>query len=362
MLNEPVSTVSWLQHKWDARKGPNSAVMQVDLVWESHDLNGRFLEHSSHDSCSRTYRREVKNKSHSEETPTTPTTTPIALFLVSGLGIPRYNPSIQLTPICCSSSSSTLPPKTSLEPAPLRDFPESGYGTKVLQAYDFTQFISSFYFKGYSSLTKIQRIDWNNRGMSSIHAIFVTIMSIYLVFCSDLFSDNSINLPITFRSSSLSTFGLGVSVGYFLADLAMIAWSYPSLGGMEYVIHHTLSAIAVAYTMLSGEGQFYTYLVLISEITTPGINLRWFLDTAGMKRSQAYLVNGAMVFLAWLVARILLFIYLFYHIFLHYDQVRQMHSFGYLLIFVVPSALAIMNIIWFGKILKGLRKALSKGK
>lgn len=26
-----------------------------------------------------------------------------------------------------------------------------------------------------------------------------------------------------------------VSVGYFLADLAMIAWSYPSLGGMEYV-------------------------------------------------------------------------------------------------------------------------------
>ncbi|CAL9760035.1 unnamed protein product [Musa acuminata subsp. burmannicoides] len=229
-------------------------------------------------------------------------------------------------------------------------------------AYDFTQFISSFYFKGYSSLTKIQRIDWNNRGMSSIHAIFVTIMSIYLVFCSDLFSDNSINLPITFRSSSLSTFGLGVSVGYFLADLAMIAWSYPSLGGMEYVLHHTLSAIAVAYTMLSGEGQFYTYLVLISEITTPGINLRWFLDTAGMKRSQAYLVNGAMVFLAWLVARILLFIYLFYHIFLHYDQVRQMRSFGYLLIFVVPSALAIMNIIWFGKILKGLRKALSKGK
>ncbi|XP_064939256.1 uncharacterized protein LOC135593284 isoform X1 [Musa acuminata AAA Group] len=229
-------------------------------------------------------------------------------------------------------------------------------------AYDFTQFISSFYFKGYSSLTKIQRIDWNNRGMSSIHAIFVTIMSIYLVFCSDLFSDNTINLPITFRSSSLSTFGLGVSVGYFLADLAMIAWSYPSLGGMEYVLHHTLSVIAVAYTMLSGEGQFYTYLVLISEITTPGINLRWFLDTAGMKRSQAYLVNGAMVFLAWLVARILLFIYLFYHIFLHYDQVRQMRSFGYLLIFVVPSALAIMNIIWFGKILKGLRKALTKGK
>jgi hypothetical protein len=41
------------------------------------------------------------------------------------------------------------------------------------------------------------------------------------------------------------------------------------------VLHHTLSLVAIAYTMLSGEGQFYTYVVLISEITTPEINMRW---------------------------------------------------------------------------------------
>lgn len=31
------------------------------------------------------------------------------------------------------------------------------------QVYDLTQLISSYYFKGYASLTKIQRIEWNNR-------------------------------------------------------------------------------------------------------------------------------------------------------------------------------------------------------
>jgi len=41
------------------------------------------------------------------------------------------------------------------------------------------------------------------------------------------------------------------------------------------VIHHLLSIAAVAYAMLTGEGQLYTYMVLISETTTPGINLRW---------------------------------------------------------------------------------------
>jgi len=173
-------------------------------------------------------------------------------------------------------------------------------------AYDFTRILSSFYFKGYTSLTKIQRIEWNNRGMSSAHAIFITAVSLYLVASTDLFSDR-IKGPITFRNSIISTAALGVSVGYFITDLAMIFWLYPSLGGMEYVLHHTLSLVAIAYTMLSGEGQFYTYMVLISETTTPEINLRWFLDTAGLKKSSAYLVNGILMFVAWLV-RILVFL------------------------------------------------------
>jgi hypothetical protein len=135
--------------------------------------------------------------------------------------------------------------------------------------------------------------------MSSAHAIFITAVSLYLVASTDLFSDR-IKGPITFRNSIISTSALGVSVGYFITDLAMIFWLYPSLGGMEYVLHHTLSLVAIAYTMLSGEGQFYTYMVLISETTTPEINLRWFLDTAGLKKSSAYLVNGILMFVAWL--------------------------------------------------------------
>ncbi|KAK8453742.1 hypothetical protein SEVIR_5G335900v4 [Setaria viridis] len=255
-------------------------------------------------------------------------------------------------------------------------------------AYDITSLISSLYYKGYGSLTKIQKLEWNNRwnyhvqklfpfspycceclystftvylfrGMSTVHAIFITVMSVYLVFFSNLFSDQ-LDGPVTFRSSNLSNFTLGVSVGYFITDLAMIFWAYPSLGGMEYVLHHMLSLISIVYAMYSGEGQLYTYMVLISETTTPGINLRWFLDTAGMKKSKAYLVNGVAMFVAWLVARIILFVYLFYHIYFHYDQVKQMHTFSCILIFAVPTILLVMNTMWFAKILRGLKKTLAK--
>nr|KJB69042.1 hypothetical protein B456_011G050300 [Gossypium raimondii] len=141
-------------------------------------------------------------------------------------------------------------------------------------AYDLTQLISNFYSKTYPGLTKIQRVEWNNRGISTVHAIFISALSLYLVFWSNLFSDELAGL-LVFRSSPLSTFGLGVSVGYFVSDLAMILWLYPSLGGIEYVIHHSLSGIAVAYSMFTGEAQLYTYMVLISEVTTPEINIRW---------------------------------------------------------------------------------------
>ncbi|XP_047960699.1 TLC domain-containing protein 4-like [Salvia hispanica] len=227
-------------------------------------------------------------------------------------------------------------------------------------AYDMSQIISTFYSRNYNALTKIQRTEWNNRGISTLHAVFISIMSLYFVFWSELFSDKSHSGLVTFRNSSISTFALGLSVGYFLSDLAMICWRYPSLGGLEYVLHHSLAAIAVAYAMYMGEGQLYTFMILISEVTTPWINIRWYLDVSGLKRSSAYIINGVIIFFSWLVARILLFGYMFYHVYRHHSQVMRMHTAGSLLVFVVPVALAIMNVMWFGKILKGLKKALLK--
>ncbi|ESW18249.1 hypothetical protein PHAVU_006G025300 [Phaseolus vulgaris] len=226
--------------------------------------------------------------------------------------------------------------------------------------FDLTQLIGSNYFKIYSSFSKVQRIEWNNRAASTTHAIFITTISLYFVFCSNLFWDSHSPEFITVRSSSLSTFALGASVGYFVSDLGMILWFFPSLGGYEYVIHHLLSLVAVAYAMFSGEGQLYTFMVLISETTTPGINLRWYLDVAGMKKSRAYLINGIVIFIAWLVARILLFIYMFYHVYLHFHQVEQMQPFGQILVVAVPVVLSVMNLVWFAKIIKGLRKTLAK--
>ncbi|KAE8700746.1 protein-S-isoprenylcysteine O-methyltransferase B [Hibiscus syriacus] len=211
-------------------------------------------------------------------------------------------------------------------------------GQNSEKVYDLTDLINSFYIKTYPTLTKIQKVDWNNRGISTTHAIFVSTLSLYFVFWSDPFSDPRLSGLIVFRSSTLSTFGLGVSLGYFSSDLSTTLWQYPAL---------------VAYSMFTGEAQLYTYMVLISEVTTPEIHLRWYLDTAGMKQSTAYLINGIVIFIfrkiegnklnglldidghqklfygcfiSFLaktaeIARVMLFGYMFYHVYLHYDEI-----------------------------------------
>ncbi|KAL3507765.1 hypothetical protein ACH5RR_033147 [Cinchona calisaya] len=226
--------------------------------------------------------------------------------------------------------------------------------------YDLSQVISALYFKSYSRLSKSQKIEWNNRAISTFHAIFITTMSLFFVFWSDLYSDDRFATAITLRHSVLSTFALGVSLGYFLTDLGMILWFYPSLGGLEFVVHHLLSMVSLIYATLTGEGHIYTYMVLIYEATTPAVNLRWYLDTAGMKKSRPYLINGIVMFFSWLVAKILLFMYLFYHIWAHYDQVKQMQTLGLCLVLVVPSVIAILNLVWFWKIFMELKKTLAK--
>ncbi|KAI3698845.1 hypothetical protein L2E82_42705 [Cichorium intybus] len=71
--------------------------------------------------------------------------------------------------------------------------------------------------------------------------IFKAVGSLYFLVVSDLFVEHTKEeLLINRSSASLETF-LSMSIGYFLSDLAMIIWTYPTLGGFEYIPESTKS-------------------------------------------------------------------------------------------------------------------------
>ncbi|KAF1881977.1 hypothetical protein Lal_00038621 [Lupinus albus] len=162
--------------------------------------------------------------------------------------------------------------------------------------YRLTAIFSSLLFTGYDKLSIAQKIEWNNRGFSTFHALFASLASFYLLILSNIFNEDSHEDLVINRSSTLSNSVLAISTGYFLADLAMILWTFPSLGGLEYVLHHGLSMFSTIQSLLSGQGQIYILMVLFTESTTPFVNLRWHLDVAGRKSSKLYIWNGIALF------------------------------------------------------------------
>ncbi|CAN1312649.1 TLC domain-containing protein 4 [Linum perenne] len=231
------------------------------------------------------------------------------------------------------------------------------------QVYKLTGYVSLLWFKGYyNKLTAKQKMEWNNRGFSTFHAIFAALLSLHLVLVSDLFKEDDQDGMMIDNYSVLSNSGLGISVGYFMTDMAMIIWYYPVLGGVEYLLHHGLSLLSILLAILSGNAQIYILMVLFTECTTPFVNLRWYLDVAGQKNSQLYIYNGVMLFLGWLVARILLFIYFFVHMYNHFDQVRTIFPVGFYTVVTVPPMLSMMNVLWFWKIAKGMVKTLVRAR
>ncbi|GAV80939.1 TRAM_LAG1_CLN8 domain-containing protein [Cephalotus follicularis] len=258
-------------------------------------------------------------------------------------------------------SSFPLPGVISITDNVINCLPSVLFGITIcIIVYKLTGIISLSYSKGYGKLSSAQKVEWNNRGFSTFHALIVAFASSYLLLLSDLFNEDSSNKLIVNRASNVSDAILGISLGYFLSDLAMILWHFPALGGLEYVMHHGLSMLSIFLSLMSAQGQFYILMVLFSEITTPFVNLRWYLDVAGQKNSSIYIWNGVALFIGWLVARILLFIYFFVHMLVHFDQVKKVFPFGFYCLLVVPPLLAVMNVVWFWKIAKGMIKTLYK--
>lgn len=78
----------------------------------------------------------------------------------------------------------------------------------------------------------------------------------------------------------------------------------------------------------------------------------------GMKSSRIYLLNGMVVFVFWLVGRLLWQLYVFHHLFRHRAELSLLTAAGQALVVGVPPALFSLNIWWFAKICRGVAKLL----
>lgn len=209
-----------------------------------------------------------------------------------------------------------------------------------------------------------ERRNWDSRVVSTVHAAFAVWASIWLyrneghrVFgkLGMIEADDEIFRYHNATSQAL----MATSLGYFCYDLVVLYTYYPRLGGMDFLCHHITAIFCLVLSLATKKGHFIVLTAIASEMSTPYVNLRYFLHQSGAKETKAYLLNGILLWTVWLVSRIYMFGSV--SLFMFYNYRALLKEFTPAVAYLVLIAVAILNglsLNWFWKITRGLVKAL----
>jgi len=160
--------------------------------------------------------------------------------------------------------------------------------------------LSACCFSTYRRLSLADRAYWAGSLVSTTHAIIVVVASVQglagepgmWALRADLYAE-----------SEQTLWGGPLFMGYIIADLAVC--TVYGIGGMANTIHHTI-AIGLFWQILEGGyGHWHVIAAWLLEASTPFVNFRWMLSKAGMDSGPAYMINGSLMALLWLLLRII---------------------------------------------------------
>ncbi|XP_044299531.1 TLC domain-containing protein 4-like isoform X2 [Varanus komodoensis] len=158
---------------------------------------------------------------------------------------------------------------------------------------------------------------------------------------------------------------VAVTCGYLLYDLLLLVRYWKTLGDSLFVCHHLAALYAYGYVLSHGVLPYFANFRLLSELSTPFVNLRWFLDVAGWPHSSwLVLANGLAMMVVFFMVRIAVIPSYYAQVYSWYGTLEyERLGLGVQLAWIGPSlALEVLNLIWMYRIIRGFYRAFCRSK
>ncbi|KAF6777869.1 hypothetical protein AHF37_02783 [Paragonimus kellicotti] len=140
----------------------------------------------------------------------------------------------------------------------------------------FTPYLSALWWPGYRRLRRNVLLDWNARMTSTVHAILICMASSWcLAYHTDLWTNK------LFGTDYLSQACLCLSSGYMIYDMVTMTFYTKGFPLFTYLIHHVTAVFGSWMILVNQLGMFYIHYKLLTELSTPLLNLRWFIRQLG---------------------------------------------------------------------------------
>ncbi|XP_066295295.1 TLC domain-containing protein 4-B-like [Branchiostoma lanceolatum] len=196
----------------------------------------------------------------------------------------------------------------------------------------------------FATLPADKQVSSQNYVMSLIHGAVVGGLSWYAFLFSYVPQDK-----LLYDSPNVRH-GACIVMGHAAADLLLIAW-YPSLRSREMVVHHVCALWVTYCGSVDPAGAYYGNLSLMTELSSPFLNLRHILHNMGQKTSLLYKVNGVVLLVVFFICRILT-IPLWFSLRKHLgtDKLYEVGIGVQIGLYVIFPLLNLLNVFWFSKI------------
>jgi len=208
-------------------------------------------------------------------------------------------------------------------------------------------------FKSYNTLKLRSKINWDIHVVSMVQSILICWLAFLALGDPQLQAD---------RAFGYSAFGADVSAlacGYFIWD-TYVSIKYANLFGIGFALH----GIASLFVFLFGFRPFLMYYgpaVLFFELSTPFLNVHWFLDKFRMTGSKFQLINGLILIITFFTCRIIWGWYITYQftqdVYGAYKTHPEKTPLWLGVTYVVANLLLnSLNVYWFSKMIDSLRR------
>ncbi|XP_013864295.1 TLC domain-containing protein 4-B isoform X3 [Austrofundulus limnaeus] len=161
---------------------------------------------------------------------------------------------------------------------------------------------------------------------------------------------------------NLVKLNVAITCGYLLYDLVLLACNWSTMGDSFFVCHHLAALYAYGYVLTRGVLPYFANFRLISELSTPFVNQRWFFEALKYPRShQMVVLNGVAMAVVFFVVRIAVMPSYWVSVFATFGTPEfERLGLGAQVAWITSCiALDILNTIWMYKIARGCYKVLT---
>ncbi|KAK2894263.1 TLC domain-containing protein 4-B isoform X1 [Channa argus] len=199
--------------------------------------------------------------------------------------------------------------------------------------------------------------EWNSRLVSTVHALIVGLFCLYI-----LWFDDAVNANPVWGEPSLVKLNVAITCGYLLYDLVLLTCNWSTMGDGFFVCHHLAALYAYGYVLTRGVLPYFANFRLISELSTPFVNQRWFFEALKYPRSHRLVVlNGVAMAVVFFLVRIAVMPSYWARVFATFGTPDfERLGLGAQVAWITSCiALDVLNTVWMYKIARGCYRVLT---